>query len=126
MGPIGWARYGNPGYEVSSLGDRRFSALFATLSDCRTIEEAYQLDVKGYRCISNFWKSGKGKPSLYTAADLWPQYLALWQQWAYENPHLMDDLRHKADGKILTDRFATTPISQARALYTLCDSSTPT
>lgn len=36
-------------YEVSSKGDKRFSAFYARLKDGRTIEEAYQLDVKGYR-----------------------------------------------------------------------------
>jgi hypothetical protein len=29
-------------YEVSSRGDKRFSALYAKLSDGRTIEQAYQ------------------------------------------------------------------------------------
>ncbi len=33
------------GYEVSSIGDIRFSALFARLEDGRTIEQHYQCDV---------------------------------------------------------------------------------
>ena len=44
-----WARYSPNSYEVSTKGDKRFSALNARLKDGRTIEEAYQLDVKGYR-----------------------------------------------------------------------------
>ena len=56
-----WSRYSDNSYEVSSQGDKRFSALFAKLKDGRTIEEAYQLDVKGYRQQSNNWKEGKGK-----------------------------------------------------------------
>lgn len=44
-----WSRKYNGGYEVSSQGDKRFSALYARLKDGRTIEEAYQLDVKNFR-----------------------------------------------------------------------------
>lgn len=112
-----YARYAaeGTGYECSSHGDKRFSALFARLADGRTIEEAYQLDVKGYRAVSNNWRDGKGKPPLQPC-DLWGAYLNLWRQWAHENPWDMADLRKKAEGKVLTDKFATSPISQARAL----------
>lgn len=103
------------GYELSSHGDKRFSALFARLKDGRTIEEAYQLDVKGYRAISNDWRAGKGKPPL-SPCDTWTAYLNLWKQWALENPSLVEDLRIKAAGRTLTDKFASSPISQARAL----------
>ncbi|WP_049802761.1 hypothetical protein [Gloeothece verrucosa] len=40
----------------------------------------------------------------------------MWQQWVYENPHLMIELANAAKGKTLTDKFATSDISQARAL----------
>ena len=40
-----WTRKG--GYEVSTAGDWRFSALTARLDDGRTIEMHYQCDVKG-------------------------------------------------------------------------------
>ena len=33
-----------------------------------------------------------------------------------QNPELEQDLREKAKGKVLTDKFASTDISQARAL----------
>lgn len=39
-GDIRWSRRG--GYEVSSKGDRRFSALIALMPDGRTIEQWYQ------------------------------------------------------------------------------------
>lgn len=42
-----WTSRGK-GYNVSSTGDRRFSALYAILSDGRCIEAHYQCDVKGY------------------------------------------------------------------------------
>src|SRR6266436_8671703 len=90
-----WARIANPGYECSTQGDRRFSALHARLSDGRSIEEAYQLDIKGYRARGNNWRLGKGKPPLHRV-NLWQSYLSLWRQWAQENPALMLDLVARA------------------------------
>ncbi len=115
----GWARFARCGYEVSSKGDHRFSALYARLADGRSIEEAYQLDVKGYRQAgARDWRAGKGKPPLrnISRAELWQRYLALWQQWAIENPRLIADLELRSRGRVLTDRFASSEISQARAL----------
>lgn len=40
-----WGRRTRPGYEVSSKGDKRFSALFAKMPDGRSIEMHYQCDV---------------------------------------------------------------------------------
>lgn len=110
-----WARYNKFNYECSSKGDARFSALYARLADGRTIEEAYQLDVKGYRKYGNNWRLGKGKPPLRDV-NLWEEYLALWKQWATENPELILDLKKQSAGRVLTDCFASTRISQARAL----------
>ncbi len=117
-----WARFAMPGYEVSSAGDRRFSALVARLADGRSIEEAYQLDVKGYRATgARSWRAGKGRPPLapMSHAAMWLAYLDLWQQWARENPALIADLRRRSAGLPLTDRFAATGVSQARALATI-------
>lgn len=130
--PYSWSRYSNDNYEVSSAGDKRFSALNAkfkqgTVIDGvdvggKTIEQVYQTVIK---------KSGKGKapsknsklynPSLTTKQqreDFSYQkgYLPLWQEWAKQNPALITDLAEKAKGKTLTDRFANTRVSQARAL----------
>jgi len=81
--PLGWRRTEKikPYFEVSSKassdsGGRIYSALYATLKDGRTIEEAYQLDVKGYRTkgytkydIFKRNKDGKymvkGRPPIY-------------------------------------------------------------
>lgn len=109
------------GYEVSSRGDKRFSALNARLKDGRTIEEAYQLDIKGYRSLGWTWLQakkdhGRNAPIPLTPEQLWESYLGLWKQWAAENPALMEDLRRKSSGLTLTDCFAFTPVSQARAL----------
>lgn len=115
-----WSR--DRGYECSSQGDVRFSALFARMPDGRTIEEHYQCDVKGYQPGGRNWRLGKGKPAAEgVTVDLWPAYLALWQRWAEDHPEHMADLaRHGEDhGFVLRDRFATGPINQAHALAEL-------
>lgn len=111
-----WKRYG--GYEVSSKGDKRFSAFYARLNDGRTIEEAYQLDVKGYRKYGNSPMLGKGKPPLNKSIDTWSAYLELWKLWCYENPDLLHQLKDLADkhNGVLSDMFAKTNINQAHAL----------
>ena len=83
--PFEWARYAPSdrlGYELSSHGDKRFSALYARLQDGRTIEEAYQLDVKGYRSSPSDRDWRKGKPPLNSKSpdQVWAEYLGLWQQ----------------------------------------------
>ena len=114
---IRWAREHSRGYEVSAAGDKRFSALVARLKDGRTIEEAYQLDIKGYRPYSNDWRYGKGKIPIDKGVDLWREYLTLWEDWAKDNTSLIEDLYLKIQPyQILTDRYAWTEVSQARAL----------
>jgi hypothetical protein len=117
---IDWARQGTPGYEVSSAGDRRFSALYATMSDGRTIEEWYQCDIKGYDPGGRNWRFGKGKPPLigFDPDQLYELYLSLWRLWAIRHPNWMAELKTKAiaHGSLLTDRFANTNTNQARAL----------
>lgn len=118
-------RYG--GYECSSKGDKRFSAFYARLKDGRTIEEAYQLDVKGYRKFGNNPMLGKGKPPLnkFEGDDLYKAYLELWKTWAKENPELIKTLAELAKqfDNTLSDMFATTPVNQARALSEILNES---
>lgn len=114
-----WERRHPNGYECSSVGDRRFSALFAKLEDGRTIEQHYQCDVKGYEVGGTDWRIGKGRPSLRhnSQEELYLDYFRLWEKWAYDNLDCMRDLyRVSKEYRILTDCFATTPINQARAL----------
>lgn len=113
---VTWARQG--GYECSSRGDRRFSALGARMPDGRSIEEHYQCDVKGYEPGGTNWRLGKGQPALNPHLDLWKEYLALWQAWAAAHPALIEQLAELArqHDSVLTDMFASTPINQARAL----------
>ena len=119
---IKWQRLPlNSGYEVSSLGDKRFSALFAKMSDGRTIEAHYQCDIKGYDVGGTNWKLGKGKPPLkkMSQEQLREKYLELWLDWAKLNKKAVKELYKtmvKLNLDTLTDRFAKTNISQAWAL----------
>ena len=134
-------------FEVSSAAPKgtlgqNFSALFAKLSDGRSIEEAYQLDVKGHRQDlykwlaegnkiykykdkeydmtnpKNHWIFGKGKPPIYelSKTESYIQYRNLWIQFAIKEPGLIRQLMVAANGKTLTDKFSTGDITQARAL----------
>lgn len=114
-----WQRRG--GYEVSSKGDKRFSALNAVLPDGLSIEIHYQCRVKGYDPNGTNWRLGKGKPPLNPNTDLWAEYLKLWRVWASINLSLMEELRDAAKRHhgILSDCFASTPVNQAHALATI-------
>lgn len=117
-----WSRFYPGGYEVSSKGDTRFSALFARLADGRTIEEAYQLDVKGFRAKTSNWRDAKGRPPIngLPREQLWDEYLNLWREWVKSNPELFSEIVEIVrSGRILTDRFALSEVNQAHALSTL-------
>lgn len=124
-GPYRWARESTPevGYEVSTKGDSRFSALNAVMPDGRTLEMWYQCDIKRYDIGGTNWREGKGKPPAPGAYSItrelqWELYLNLWRIWAIRNESLMFELASAVKGKgwVLTDRFATSSINQARAL----------
>lgn len=88
----------------------------------------------------------KTSPSTFSAKDLTPigdsellqtkedkedfsyyvAYLPLWQEWARQNPELIEELREKAKGKVLTDMFANTRVSQARALADILNATANT
>ena len=123
VAPLGWGQTptkGAPHFETSTAGTplgKQFSAMNARLADGRTIEEAYQLDVKGYRKQGGTsWKAGKGKPPLreMSRSQLYEEYKALWRQWYKENPKLVTQLSAATGGKMITDKFAKTQVSQAR------------
>ena len=115
---VTWKRYG--GYEVSSHGDKRFSAFNTIMPDGRSIEMHYQCDVKGYDIGGKNWRLGKGKPPCtpMTKDKLYTAYLALWRIWANSHLELMHELYRacKPMGFVLSDKFATTPVNQAHAL----------
>lgn len=122
MDKFTWAQYADVGYEVSSRGDTRFSPLYATMPDGRTIEEHYQCDVKGFNPGGTNWRTWKGRKSKTKSREqLWEAFLGLWQTWAADNRGLMLVLSREAlefDG-VLTDQFGSTEINQARALSTI-------
>lgn len=115
---ITWSRYG--GYDCSTKGDKRFSAFNAWLADGRSIEMHYQCDVKGHCPGGRDWRAGKGKPPAHRISqeELYAQYLSLWWEWADAHMELMRELYSQAAkfNFVLSDRFATTDINQARAL----------
>lgn len=88
------------------------------MPDGRTIEAHYQCDVKGHAPGSSDWRLGKGKPPLDTSKNMWVEYLKLWNVWADHNPDLLLTLANISEMNdfILSDKFANTDISQARAL----------
>lgn len=100
--------------------------MVARLPDGYTIEEHYQLRCKGWGTLGvDHWRVGKGKPAKDPTTDLYAEYKDLWREWVQANPDLFAELRRLAasHGNLLSDRFATTPVSQARALAELLNES---
>lgn len=91
------------------------------MPDGRTIEQHFQCDVKQYDVGGTNWRLGKGKPPRDTSVDMWGEYKQLWSVWVDNNLTLFRELAEAAKAKdgILSDCFASTPISQARALCEL-------
>ena len=118
---VTWSKSG--GYECSTKGDKRFSAMCARMPDGRTIEQWYQCDVKMYQPGGTDWRLGKGKPPrfLFPEDQLWEMYLSLWRLWACHNVELIKELNQKAKehNNVLSDCFASSKINQARALSTI-------
>ena len=81
----------------------------------------YQCCVKGYDPGGTNWKLGKGQPPKDPTVDLYAEYKQLWLRWVEENYDLFCELRVLAvkHNGLLTDCFASTEISQARALAEL-------
>lgn len=119
-----WRRRG--GYEVSTKGDKRFSALNAIMPDGRSLEEHYQCDIKGYDVGGTNWKIGKGRPPMDKSKDLLPLYIDLWRTWAKNNPQLIEELSVLATKKdfTLSDCFAATEVNQAHALAVILNERT--
>jgi hypothetical protein len=111
-----WAR--TLGYEVSSKGDKRGSAFYATLPGGESIEHVYQTKVKGYASI----KEGKGKPSK-NKVNLFAEYLKLWVIYFDSKPGLLDELllAAQAFGNCFSDCFANGNVNQARAIATIAN-----
>ena len=98
-------------YEVSSKGDKRFSALFAKFKDGKTVEQKWA-EKKGYGSI----EEAKNKPAKSKDFNYEKEYFDIWRSWAKENPRLVEELRVASKGKKLSDQFAKTGNNQAAAL----------
>jgi hypothetical protein len=109
--------------EVSTQGDEfgsQFSAFNAKLKSGKTIEQAYQMDVKGYKSA----KEGKGNPpkTKMSKEKLYEEYKDLWRQWFRENPDKLTEMFVKGQGKTLVDSFAKKDwhgVNPARAISDL-------
>jgi len=123
-----WSRRvkrGEPYYEVSSKGDTRYSAIFAKI-DNKSIEEIYQLDIKGYRGEVSHWKEAKGKPPKNkTVEEAYKEYKKLWEKYFDTYPELLDEIAEKAKDKTITDMFGITPVNQARAICEILNERKP-
>lgn len=119
-------RYG--GYEVSSRGDKNFSAFYAYLPNNISIEEYYQLDVKGWRAKGLTTKEAKGKAPLIerTLEETKQIYTELWYIYCAQNPerfwHLCETLFYTKQ-TVLSDMFANGPISQANSIAEVLNSA---
>lgn len=101
-------------YELSSDGDNRFSSRIAKFKDGRSVEEVFQLDIKGYGQIGKEWKNKRNQPSLipYTEEELYNAYKMLWRKWAIENKSVFNEIVDKVkEGYVLSDKYAQTPNS---------------
>jgi hypothetical protein len=109
-----WSKSDPNGYEVSSKGDKRFSAFYAKVGDGNSIEYHYQVTIKGYNSI----KEGKGKPPKNDIDKelQWELYKSLWVIYFNLHPELLKELLMLPDGTTFTDMFATSDINQARAI----------
>lgn len=120
--PYSWARRG--GYEISSKGDRRFSAFSAKIKcfDNLTVEVLYQCTDefgKGNDPIGLDWRKGKGFAPVNgkTHEQLYEGYKTLWTFWMAENMDLVFELAEQAANAnyVISDCFANSPVNQARA-----------
>lgn len=93
-----------PFLECSSRGDRRFSAFHARLAryNDQSIETLYQAMKRFADGTTGLdWRAAKGRQAV-NAEECTAWYAHFWDQYIFENPHLLDVLR-AASG--LSDMF---------------------
>lgn len=115
----------------SSKNNEPLSALRMKFSDGRTIEEVYQLDVKGYRrsAMENsawrnepwkMWMEGKSKPTLkgQTPEELDSQYTDLWRHWFNQNPDQLELAARAIGNRPINDVMAKPgSVSQSKSIH---------
>lgn len=95
-------------YEISNIGDRRFSDTSATMGDGKNLRQLYNQEVRNRKLT-------KSEDKYQVYKRLWKQYLMVYGT-GYE---ILKQL--KADSYQFTDNFAKDGISAARAVNELID-----
>ena len=113
-------RIGNPPYlEVSSKGDRRFSALYARIGSRNfdSIEQLYQSKKLFDGKPADDWRAAKGKKA-DNQEECNTFYVQLWREYLQENPHLIEIVKSSTG---LSDMFGQEGhMCQAIVLWQLC------
>lgn len=91
------------GYDISLQGDSRYTKT-AKLRNGKTVQEEFNELIKPLP---------QTEPEKY-----YPYLLSVYKRWAYENPTLIKELRHKAlsNHNCVRDKLAVSVLSHARAL----------
>lgn len=104
--------------EVTTKGDARFSPFFMKLSDGQSIENKYQLDVKGYRSLgATSWKDVKGLPPINEHINATEEYTKLILQYFTENPCMLYELAVLGTFNTFTDVHWVEPHGSQAATY---------
>jgi len=115
---------GEPNFEVSSAGDKRFSAGWAEIGN-RTIEDIWQVDFKGgvkngpgrFDYTTKSKDPAPGSPaSKMNEEEQYAAYKNLWVRFFASNPQLLEEASRLSRGKVITDKYARRSINQARAI----------
>jgi hypothetical protein len=121
-----WGRYseGQPSFEVSTKAEpagRAYSAFNARIKGRgnKSIEDLYQIDVKGGEKISpgRYTKKGSAYDGPLSHDELYGEYKNLWREFFAENPDKLTEIAELTRGKKITDQFASSDISQARVIH---------
>ena len=115
---------GVPSFEVSTKGTnegKRYSAFNARIRarGNKSIEDIYQVDIKGGEKLAagKYSKKGRLYDGPLTDDQLYDEYKNLWRQFFDENPLRLTEISNLTEGKKIIDRYASSDISQARAIY---------
>jgi hypothetical protein len=105
-------------YEVSSHGDKRFSAFYALIpyrDKLKSIENCYQNDVK-YSLSKSYVGKGKYDPNI-SLNVYYDEYKKLWLLHYEKNQDVWLDLVNIIkEHTNFTDKFASSDVSQARVV----------
>lgn len=108
--------------EISKFGNSVLSEYAKDVygSNYDAAKDNFQGDYASYIKYANLSNLSKEELEDFSYTE---GYLPLWQEWAKQNPELIEELRAKVKGKTLTDQFANTRVSQARALAQILNES---